>query len=99
MSRAPTVKKMCASLGWAQNGAMCYHAPDSSPGTDLLPWPVTLTELEILSAFPLDRIPLILASDPNSVPASLGIPDVWGEEWFRDVIVPYLSKRLELEDL
>ena len=89
-----------AQLAWHLIGED-VHVTDSR-GVKYSPWEVRVKDLDHLDSMPLERIPLVLACgwDVSLLSGTYHMYNRAMSGWdtlFVDVVVPYLSLRLELD--
>lgn len=92
---------ICKALGWERMHDGAYRIEDSDrryPAART-PWTLDAKNRQKLASVPLEAIPLRLACgwSVDEDDDSLGFAYRTG--FRRDVVVPYLSKRMELEEL
>ena len=96
MNKGKRLDAVLLALGWREEGSLLplrykepdlvrYTVPGRSNGTDS--WSVPRHSLVPLMKFPLEALPLMIAKGP---PVGRSV------EGFRDVDVPFFSKRMEL---
>lgn len=87
--------KICEALGWEYTATeVCQGGPYYTPSQVSRPGGWSIYEyiyIPALMDIPLDTIPLVLASGTLPVQGFF-----MGDSFFPDVVVPYLSKRMEL---